>query len=137
MKLLERGIQRMRAAEFARKDRHAWELELAEIYLQEAKGIGAADGAIWETFRLQYNLVLSDSELLAFSNFLVDRYPDYPSWSEMDFIKDYTRLNETGLPLQRHVIKKPAPSMKRTPNLKGKAFRLTRAQLPAYFSKVE
>src|SRR5262249_19837758 len=65
MKSLERGIQRMRAAGFARKDGHAWEwvpdgrFEQAEAYLQEAKGIGLADEAIGETFRLKYNLVLS------------------------------------------------------------------------------
>ncbi len=98
----------MRAAGFARKDEHRWELELADAHLQEAKGIGSDDEAIWETFRLQYNQVLSDAELLDFSNFLVARYSDYPSWSEKDFIKDYTRLNEAGYPLQRHVMKNPA-----------------------------
>jgi hypothetical protein len=114
MKSLERGIQRMRAAGFARKDGHAWEwvpdgrFEQAEAYLQEAKGIGLADEAIKETFRLQFNLILSDAELLEFSNFLVAHYPDYPSWSQKDFIKDHTRLNEAGYPLQVHVMRNPA-----------------------------
>jgi len=113
MKSLERGIQRMRAAGFARKDGRAWEwvpdgrFEQAEAYLQEAKGIGSADEAIKETFRLQYQLVLADAELLEFSNFLVARYPDYPSWSPQNFIKDHTRLNEAGYPLQVHVMKNP------------------------------
>lgn len=68
-----------------------------------------SDGlAVWETFRVQSKLVLSDVELLEFSNFLVARYPDYPSWSEKDFIKDYTRFNAAGYPVQRHVVKNPA-----------------------------
>jgi hypothetical protein len=113
IKSLEQGVQRMRAAGFARKDGHAWEwapdgrFGLAEIYLKEAVGIGSVDEAIRETFRIKFKLVLSDSELLEFSNFLVAHYPDYPSWSEQDFIKDYTRLNEAGYPFQRHVMKTP------------------------------
>ena len=82
----------MRAAGFAQRESWEWKrgrLELAEYCLREAEGVGAADRAIWETFRLQYNLVLTDPELLEFSNFLVAHYPDYPSWSEKDFIKDY------------------------------------------------
>jgi hypothetical protein len=113
MNSLEQEIQRMRAAGFTRKDGHAWEwvpdgrFEEAAACLQEAKGIGSADEAIKETFRIKSNLVLTDTELLEFSNFLVAHYPDYPSWSEKDFIKDYTRINEAGNPLQRHVMKKP------------------------------
>jgi hypothetical protein len=113
MKALERGIQRMRAAGFARKDGHAWEwvpdgrFEQAEAYLEEAKGIGFTDQAIRETFRLNSKLVMSDAELLEFSNFLVAHYPDYPSWSEKDFIKDPTRLSKAGYPLQVLVMKTP------------------------------
>lgn len=114
MKSLELAVQRMRAAGFAIKDGHAWDwvpdgrFEEADVYLQQAKGIALVDRAIKETFRLQYKLVLSDAELLEFSNFLVAHYPDYPSWSEKDFIKDHTQLNQWGNPLQFHVMKKPA-----------------------------
>jgi hypothetical protein len=115
MKALERGIQRMRAAGFAQKDDgRAWDwvpdgrFEQAKANLEEANGIGLTDEAIRETFRIKFNLVLSDAELLEFSNFLVARYPDYPSWSEKDRIKDPNRLNKTGSPLQVRVVKDPA-----------------------------
>jgi hypothetical protein len=114
MKALERGIQRMRSAGFARKDGRAWDwvpdgrFEQAEADLEEAKGIGLTDEAIRETFRIKFNLVVSDAELLEFSNFLVARYPDYPSWSEKDRINDPVRLNKTGSPLQVRVLKDPA-----------------------------
>ena len=104
----------MRAAGFARKDGHAWEwvpdgrFEQAEAYLQEAQGIGLADEAIRETFRLEYKFVLSDAELLDFSNFLVAHHPDYPSWSESDLIKDHTRLNKAGFAIQVRVMNNPA-----------------------------
>jgi hypothetical protein len=110
IKSLERSIQRMRAAGFAQKESWEWKrarLELTEYCLQGAQGVGRSDQAIWETFRLQYNLVLTDPELLEFSNFLVAHYPDYPSWSEKDLIKDYSRTNDAGYPFQRHVMKKP------------------------------
>lgn len=114
MEALERGIQRMRAAGFAPKDGRAFEwvpdgrFGVAEIYLKQAKGICLADEAIRESFRLKFNLVLTDAELLEFSNFLVAHYPDYPSWSERDFIKDPTRLSKAGYPLQVLVVKNPA-----------------------------
>ena len=114
MRSLEQAVQHMRAAGFARKDGHAWDwvpdgrLEEADACLEEAKGIALVDRAIKETFRLQYKLVLSDAELLEFSNFLVAHYSDYPSWSEKDFIQDHTQLNQWGNPLQFHVMKKPA-----------------------------
>jgi hypothetical protein len=114
MKSLELGIQRMRAAGFAPKEGPAWDwvpygrFEQAEAYLQEAQGIGFADEAIRETFRIKFDLILSDAELLEFSNFLVAHYPDYPSWSERDLIKDPTLLNKAGFPIQVRVMKNPA-----------------------------
>lgn len=114
MRSLELAVQRMRAAGFAIKDGHAWDwvpdgrFDEADIHLRQAKGIADVDLAIKETFRLQYKLFLSDAELLEFINFLVAHYPDYPSWSLKDFIKDHTQLNQWGNPLQFHVLKKPA-----------------------------
>lgn len=100
---LERAAERMRAAGFAKKPYGEWELSRLEFALQvadRAKGLGNADETIKNTFRLRYKIVLSDEELLAFSNFLAAKYPEYPGWSSFTLIKDYTQINEAGYPLQ-------------------------------------
>jgi hypothetical protein len=111
MDALERAINRMRAADYGQKDQHEWEqhgrFELALTYLNEAKGINLTDLAIMDTFWVRHKIEMSEQELLTFSNFLVARDPTYPSWSEQDFIKDYTRLNEAGNPFQRNIMKQP------------------------------
>jgi hypothetical protein len=111
MGALERAVNRMRAANYGRKDQHEWEqhgrFELALMKLEQAKGVGYADEAVRDTLWVRYQVQMSDEELLAFSNFLVARDPAYPGWSETDFIKDQTRINEAGNPLQVYVMKKP------------------------------
>ena len=111
MAALESAINRMRAAGYGQKDQHEWpqhgRFELAVTYLKEANGTNPADEAIRDTFWVRHKVQMSDEELLAFSNFLVARDPTYPSWSEQDFIKDYTRINEAGYPFQRYVMRKP------------------------------
>jgi hypothetical protein len=86
MEALERAINRMRAAGYGQEDQHEWEqhgrFNLALMNLKESKGISLTDQAIRDTFRLEYKILLSDEELLAFSNFMAARYPQYPSWSE-------------------------------------------------------
>src|SRR5207249_12244630 len=100
MDALERAINRMRAVGYGRKDQYEWpqhgRFNLAVMYLQEANGINDTDEAIRSTLRLEHRIQLSDAELLEFSNFLVGRYPEYPSWSERDFIKIF---DEAGKPL--------------------------------------
>jgi hypothetical protein len=80
---LERAVRRMRAAGYGQKDQHEWaehgRFESAVAHLEEAKGIGLADEAIRETFRLEYKINLSDAELLEFSNFLAAHHPEYPT----------------------------------------------------------
>ncbi|HYG78946.1 MAG TPA: hypothetical protein VD861_01080 [Pyrinomonadaceae bacterium] len=111
MRALEDAVNRMRAAGYGRKGQHEWEqhgrFDLAVMYLEEAKGISLTDEAIRDTFRLEYKVLLSDEELLAFSNFMAERYPEYPGWSEQNFIKDYTQINEAGNPARIHTMKKP------------------------------
>ena len=111
MAALESAINRMRAADYGRKDQHEWpqhgRFEQAAADLEEAKGVNLADKAIRDTFWVRHKVQMSDEELLAFSNFLVARDPTYPGWSEKDFIKDYTRINEAGNPFQRHVMREP------------------------------
>jgi hypothetical protein len=93
---------------------HEWaqhgRFNLALMNLETAKGIGFADRAISDTFRLKYKIALSDSELLEFSNFLVAHYSDYPVWSETNYFRDYTKINEAGYPLWVRTMKKPERS---------------------------
>lgn len=111
MDALERAINRMRAAGYGQPDQHDWpehgRFELAVSYLEEAKGINLTDRAISDTFRLEYKLLLSDEELRAFSDFMAAHHPDYPSWSEPQLVKDYTRFNAAGNPVQVRTMKKP------------------------------
>lgn len=111
MNALEQAIQRMRAAGYGQKDQDEWEqhgrFEMAGTHLEEARGVGFVDHDIRDTFWVRYKIQMSDQELLAFSNFLVARDSTYPSWSETDFIKDYTRINQAGNPAQVHIMKKP------------------------------
>jgi hypothetical protein len=108
---LERAINRMRAAGYGQNDQHEWaqhgRFNLAGMTLKHAKAINSGDTAIQDTFWVKYNLKVSDEELLAFTTCLIARDPTYPSWSEVDLIKDYSRLNEAGNPAQVYVMKSP------------------------------
>ena len=108
---LAQAIGRMRAAGYGQKDQHEWaehgRYNLSVMYLEDAKGINSADIAISDTFRLEYKIILSDAELLEFSNFLTARYPEYPGWSKTTFFADYTRINEAGSGLWTYTLRKP------------------------------
>jgi len=111
MAALERAIGRMRAAGYGQPDQHEWEqhgrFEGAVAHLEEARGIGSSDEAIKDTFRLEYRIILSRAELLEFSNFLVARDPTYPGWSETNYFRDYTQINEAGNPLWVRTMRNP------------------------------
>jgi hypothetical protein len=112
MDALARAIGRMRAAGYGQPKQDDWprhgRFNLAVMYLKEAKGLSMiTDPAISDTLRLEYKIELTKGELVAFVNFLVKHYPQYPSWSETNEIKDNTRLNEAGNPAQIHVFKNP------------------------------
>ena len=111
MDALERAIDRMRKAGYGQEDQHEWEqhgrFELASRTLRDAKGINQRDRATRETLRLEYKVTLSEGELLAFSNFLVARYPEYPAWSETKLIKDPVLKNDAGYALHFYVLKSP------------------------------
>ncbi|HKO62723.1 MAG TPA: hypothetical protein VJV03_16275 [Pyrinomonadaceae bacterium] len=108
---LQNAINRMNNSTSAVNDHWATEgrLKLATKTLEDANGIGFADRTVRDTFWIQYKVQLSDEELLKFSNFLVARDPNYPSWSQTDFIKDFSRINDSGNPLQVYVMKNPSP----------------------------
>lgn len=113
MDALDRAIRHMRAAGSGKPDQHEWEnhgrFDLALMVLDEAKGIGPVDEDIRDTLWVKYRIRIADHELAAFSNFLVARDATYPGWSDTDFIKDRSRLNEAGNPLQVYIMKKPEP----------------------------
>lgn len=113
MDALERAVGRMRAAGHGQRGQHDWgrhgRFGLAATYLEEAKGVGLADRAIRDTLWVRYKIRMSDPELRALSDFLVARDPTYPGWSDSDLIKDHTRHNAAGYPLQVYVMKKPEP----------------------------
>lgn len=108
---LERAISRMREAGYGQENQQEWEqhgrFNLAMMALEEAKGINSTDRALKDTFRLKYDILLSDVELLEFGNFLVARYSEYPGWSETNYFKDYTQRNEAGNPLWVYTMKEP------------------------------
>lgn len=70
-------------------------------------GVNSTDRAIADTLWVKYRINVSDSELLKLSNYLTERDPTYPSWSETAFINDYSRTNEAGYPSQVYILKKP------------------------------
>jgi len=78
-----------------------------ETDLPSLKGVNMADDSVRDTLWVNYRIKMSDAELLEFSNYLVQLDPTYPSWSERDFIKDNSRINEAGSPAQVYVMKEP------------------------------
>jgi len=111
---LEKSVERMRAAGFAVDDIDDGEKHSDNgIYImvgnevKEMKGVNLKDKSIQEAFRILYKVKLSDSEILDFSNYLIERYPDYPSWSKMKMVKDETQINSAGNPLQFHIVETP------------------------------
>ncbi len=77
------------------------------FFLDQIKGTNEVDRAIQDNYWIDKKVKISDSELLEFSNYLVERDPTYPTWSETDFIKDYSRVNEAENPSQVYIFKKP------------------------------
>lgn len=108
---LERATQRMCAAGFGQKDQDEWaqhgRFESAVARLERATGINYIDDAIRDTLRLEYKILLSKEELLAFSNFMVAHSPEYPGWSETGRVQDSTRMNGVGKPIRVRIMKKP------------------------------
>lgn len=112
---LARAVNRMRAAGYEIKEPHEWKwvpdgrFELAAGEVERVKGLNYVDWTIRDTLRLERKVVLSEKELLVFSNFLVSRDPSYPSWSGTNYFRDYTQINSAGNPLWVYTMKKPEP----------------------------
>jgi hypothetical protein len=56
---------------------------------------------------MRYKIKMSDADMLAFSNYLVEHHPEYPSWSTRTSAKDYSRINEAGNPAQVLIMNEP------------------------------
>jgi hypothetical protein len=108
---LESAIERMRKAGYGQPDQHEWEqhgrFDVAVSQLKDAKGINFTDRAVKETLRIVYKVTLTDAEMLELYNFLIVRFPDYPSWSNLKEVKDETQYNSAGYPLQFFILKTP------------------------------
>jgi hypothetical protein len=97
------AIERLSAKMVAAGKKRSYE----ELELPRLKGINFTDRAVRDTLRVKYRIEISDDELLEFSNYLVKNAPTYPGWSKQYFMKDHSRINEAGNPLQVYVMKSP------------------------------
>jgi len=108
---LERAAERMRAAGYAvKKDGYDWYNGMFNGVVREIndyKGVNNNDDTIQDTFRFEYKIILSDAELLEFSNYLTARYPEYPSWSKGKSVKDDTEISPAGFPVINTMLEKP------------------------------
>lgn len=108
---LENAIERMRAAGYGQKDQFDWKrsgrFHISLSTLESIKSINRADEAIRDTLKIQYKIVLSDADLLEFSNYLTARHPEYPGWSKRISFVDYTRFNYAGNALAANTMRKP------------------------------
>jgi len=98
---IERAIERKEKTgiKIRREDR--------TLFLNQIKSTNGVDRAIQDTFWVNRKIEISDGELLEFGNFLIERDLTYPTWSQTDYIKDYSRINKAGNPLQVYIFKKP------------------------------
>lgn len=107
---LERAVDRLKAARFndeKRVEKANRKLRIHEIYLRNLKGVNDVDRSARDTLWVGQKIVMSDDELLEFSNFLVSLDPTYPSWSTTDLIRDQSKINEAGSEAQVYIFKQP------------------------------
>jgi len=115
---IDEHVQRLRASSdgllvieairrLANRMREANDESQVEKILESFEGVNSTDKDIRETLWVKYRRKVSDSELDSFINYLIKRDPMYPGWSEVSLVKDYSRKNEAGNPLQVFIMKKP------------------------------
>jgi hypothetical protein len=92
---IRRSIERMRAARFDNPKEVEYEMhrryELSLGYLNNREGLSLTDEGIKDTLKYNYDISLSDDELLAFVNYLISQDPYYPGWSEREMRKEDPR----------------------------------------------
>lgn len=108
---LERSIERLRKSKYSTDPNTKYlrkeMIRSAESYLEDFRGIGGIDWDIQDTLRFTYKIKISDEELAKFSDFMVEHYPDYPSWSEGKMTKDATEISPAGYPVMNRILQKP------------------------------
>ncbi len=107
----ERSIERMRKAGYGQNKQEGWErygrVDYCSINLKELKGVNDQDKDIRSTLRFVYKIKLSDEELSEYSQYMTTHFPDYPSWSEGEMVKDDTDIAPDGRPAMNRILKKP------------------------------
>ncbi len=98
------AIERISAQMIADGKKYSYE----ELELPKLRGINFVDHAISDTLWVKYRIKISDSELLEFSNYLVQLDPTYPSWSERYYIRDNSRKKKGQIAPLAFIMKKPA-----------------------------
>jgi hypothetical protein len=92
---IRRSIERMRAAHFDNPKEVEYEMhrryEASLGYLKDREGFSLTDESIQDTLKYNYNITLSDNELLDFVNYLISQDPYYPGWSEREMRKEDPR----------------------------------------------
>jgi hypothetical protein len=79
---LEQAIERRRKSRLDADD-YDGRGNLLSTLLEGPKGRATKDGLIKETLEKQYNIKMSDAELMEFTNFLISLDPAYPSWTNI------------------------------------------------------
>jgi len=79
---LEQAIERRRKS---RSDagKHDSRENLFSTFLEGLKGLTIKDDLIKESLEKQYNIKMSEAELMEFTNFLISLDPAYPSWTKV------------------------------------------------------
>jgi hypothetical protein len=114
---VRRAVDRMRNAHYEsapdegeRSKRIRYQSTLG--ILKELQGNNNYDKSIQDTLELKHQITLSESELLAFCNYLISQDPRYPTWSETDWHVDLTREKERKSPWQYRIIQNIEPFYK-------------------------
>jgi len=85
---MRRLLDRMLVAHFDAGDgydrRNRYEMVVNS--LKEIESINVCDRAIRDTLKLKYKVSLSDQALMDFASHLISKDPEYPSWSEREFV---------------------------------------------------
>lgn len=79
---LEQAVERRRISRSG-TGTHDGRGNLFSTFLEGIKGRSIKDGLIKETLEKQYNIKMSEAELMEFTNFLISLDPAYPSWTKV------------------------------------------------------
>jgi len=84
---LKRSSENHRIAHLNSKEDEEYEMrrryELHLSYIRQLEGNSFKDEFMQKTLKTRYNISLSDEELSAFVNYLIEKDPYYPSWSKV------------------------------------------------------